>query len=107
MEPAAKSYLDDGFVFGMEGSGLEQPKVKLVNVVMEGDSLENTPQHLALVSGTFLSHALFSALAIQHGLHISHRWQCFLDGRYHLGYGLRLHLDASWWTLEVVCCTGR
>eukprot|EP01082_Thalassiosira_pseudonana_P010973 g9979.t1 g9979 contig4:992503-993389(-) len=42
----AASYLDDGFVFGLDGSGLERPKGKEANVVVEGDSLETTPQQI-------------------------------------------------------------
>ena len=35
-----KSYLDDGFIFGMEGSGIERPKGKVSQVVVEGDTTE-------------------------------------------------------------------
>jgi hypothetical protein len=63
-----RSYLDDGFVFGLDGSGLERPKGKVANVVVEGDSLETTPQQVGIVSATFLGHALFAANAI-HGLY--------------------------------------
>ena len=61
---AQKKYLEDGFVFGLDGSGLERPKGKSANVVVEGDSLETTPQQVAIVSGTFAGHALFAANAI-------------------------------------------
>ena len=64
MEESKKSYLDDGFVFGLDGSGLERPKGKEASVVVEGDSLETTPQQVAIVSGTFLGHFLFSGHAI-------------------------------------------
>ncbi len=64
-----KSFKDDGFVFGLEGSGLERPKGKVANVVVEGDSLETTPQQLAMVSGTFGVQALIAANAI-HELYI-------------------------------------
>jgi hypothetical protein len=50
----AKSFLDDGFVFGLEGSGLERPKGKVANVVVEGDDLETKPYQVAMVLGTFL-----------------------------------------------------
>lgn len=54
-----KSYLDDGFVFGLENSGLERPKGKVAQLVVEGDSLETKPYQVALVSTTFISHAAF------------------------------------------------
>lgn len=59
-----KSYLDDGFVFGLNDSGLERPKGKEASVVVEGDSLETTPQQVGIVSATFGGHALFAANAI-------------------------------------------
>mmetsp|Transcript_37341 Transcript_37341/g.57315 ORF Transcript_37341/g.57315 Transcript_37341/m.57315 type:complete len:371 (+) Transcript_37341:42-1154(+) len=55
-----KSYLDDGFVFGLEGSGLERPKGKVATLVVEGDSLETKPYQVALVSATLISHFLFA-----------------------------------------------
>ena len=61
---AQKNFLDDGFVFGLEGSGLERPKGKDANVVVEGDSLETSPQQVAIVSGTFAGHSLFAANAL-------------------------------------------
>lgn len=63
-ESSQKSYLDDGFVFGLDGSGLERPKGKGASVVVEGDSLETTPQQISIVSATFTGHALLSAAAI-------------------------------------------
>jgi hypothetical protein len=62
--PAPKTYLDDGFVFGMEGSGLTRPKGKVAQVVVEGDTLETQPYQVAAVSATMISHALFVAVAI-------------------------------------------
>jgi len=59
-----KSFQDDGFVFGLEGSGLERVKGRGANVVVEGDSLETTPQQVAMVSGTFAGQALIAANAI-------------------------------------------
>jgi len=59
-----KSYLDDGFVFGLEGSGLEKEKGKKARVVVEGDFLETTPFQLALTSATLATHASFMAYAI-------------------------------------------
>jgi uncharacterized membrane protein YbaN (DUF454 family) len=58
------SWNDDGFVFGLEGSGLERPKGRSASVVVEGDSLETQPHQVAVVSATFLSHAIFCAVAI-------------------------------------------
>jgi hypothetical protein len=64
MEESKKSYLDDGFVFGLDGSGLERPKGKQANIVIEGDSLETTPQQVGIVSATFLGQFLLAANAI-------------------------------------------
>jgi hypothetical protein len=64
VKDSQKSYRDDGFVFGLEGSGLERPKGKDANLVVEGDSLETTPQQVAIVSGTFAGQALIAANAI-------------------------------------------
>jgi len=66
IEEASKSfnYLDDGFVFGLEGSGLERPKGKTSQVVLEGDSLETQPFQVAMVSATFAAHAMFAANSI-------------------------------------------
>jgi hypothetical protein len=65
-EAASKSfnYLDDGFVFGLEGSGLERPKGKKSQVVLEGDSLETQPYQVAMVSATFAAHAMFAANSV-------------------------------------------
>lgn len=69
----SKSYLDDGFVFGLEGSGLERPKGKTAQIVVEGDNLETQPWQVAVVSGTFLGqaaialNAFFSMLEINDG----------------------------------------
>ena len=65
-EDSKKSYLDDGFVFGLDGSGLERPKGKQANIVVEGDSLETTPQQVGFVAVTFLGHALIAANAVSH-----------------------------------------
>lgn len=61
-----KSYLDDGFVFGLEGSGLERPKGKVAQVVVEGDTLASEPWQQALVASTLTSHLAFAATAISH-----------------------------------------
>ena len=65
------SYLDDGFVFGMEGSGLERPKGKQALVVVEGDDLETKDWQVAVVSATFLGHALFASSAIHEMLQVN------------------------------------
>lgn len=59
-----KTYLEDGFVFGLDGSGLDRPKGKEASVVVEGDSLETTPQQVGIVSATFAGQAFFAANAI-------------------------------------------
>lgn len=56
------AFLKDGFVFGLEGSGLDRPKGKVANVVVEGDSLETQPYQVAMVTGTFLAHAGFASI---------------------------------------------
>jgi len=55
-EPATKSWDDDGFVFGLDGSGLERPKGKVAQIVVEGDSLETTDKQRAIVWSTLLGH---------------------------------------------------
>lgn len=60
---ATKSYLDDGFVFGLEGSGLQRPKGKVPSLVVEGDSLETKPSQVIMVAATFLGHACFASYA--------------------------------------------
>jgi len=62
---AKKSYLDDGFVFGLVGSGLERPTGKVAQVVVEGDSLETTPLQRTIVWTTLIGNALFAASALQ------------------------------------------
>jgi len=52
-EDSQKSYLDDGFIFGLQGSGIDRPRGKVAQVVVEGDSLETQPWQVALVSTTF------------------------------------------------------
>merc|ERR1711966_643732 len=49
----SKSFLDDGFVFGLDGSGLERPKGKVASLVVEGDGTETTPYdgNYCIVSG--------------------------------------------------------
>lgn len=62
--PKEFAYLDDGFVFGLEGSGLERPKGKQSQLVVEGDTLETQPYQFAMVSATFASHTLFALNSI-------------------------------------------
>ena len=54
-EPQVKSWDDDGFVFGLDGSGLERPKGKVAQIVVEGDSLTTTNTQRAVVWSTFLA----------------------------------------------------
>ena len=67
-----KSYLDDGFIFGLDGSGIERPKGKVASVVVEGDSLETTTQQVGIVSATFVGHAIFGANAVHTFLSQTH-----------------------------------
>jgi len=76
---SAKSYLDDGFVFGLEGSGLERPKGKVAQVVVEGDTLASEPWQQALVASTLASHLAFGATAISH-LNAMNSGNAFLTG---------------------------
>lgn len=63
-EKAAKDWTDDGFVFGLEGSGLERPKGKTALTVVEGDTLETKPYQTAIVQATFAAHALFAGYGL-------------------------------------------
>mmetsp|Transcript_48 Transcript_48/g.105 ORF Transcript_48/g.105 Transcript_48/m.105 type:complete len:343 (+) Transcript_48:57-1085(+) len=76
---SAKSYLDDGFVFGLEGSGLERPRGKVAQVVVEGDTLASEPWQQALVASTLASHLAFCATAISH-LNAMNSGNAFLTG---------------------------
>jgi ubiquitin-conjugating enzyme E2 variant len=62
---AEKSWTDDGFVFGLEGSGLERPKGKEAVTFVEGDSLETQPYQQVIVGATFAAHAYFAATSFQ------------------------------------------
>lgn len=69
-EVESKSWDDDGFIFGLDGSGLERPKGKVAQVVVEGDSLITTNKQRAIVWSTFLGHAgilAFSFMQMQQG----------------------------------------
>jgi len=59
------SWEDDGFIFGLEGSGLERPKGKTAVTVVEGDTLETQPYQVAIVQATFAAHAGFLAFSFQ------------------------------------------
>lgn len=63
-EEKKKSYLDDGFVFGLDGSGIERPKGREASLVVEGDSLETTPYQIGVVTTTFLCHAALTAACL-------------------------------------------
>lgn len=67
-----KSYLDDGFIFGLEGSGLSRPKGKVAQVVVEGDTLETQPYQVAAVVTTFANHATIASCAIHQLLQLNH-----------------------------------
>jgi len=60
-----KTYLDDGFVFGLEGSGIERPKGKEPLLVIEGDELETKPYQVAMVVSTFAFHTFLCFTSIQ------------------------------------------
>ena len=57
---AKKTWNDDGFVFGLEGSGLERPQGKTAVVVVEGDTLETQTYQVAIVAATFAAHTYFA-----------------------------------------------
>jgi ubiquitin-conjugating enzyme E2 variant len=59
--PSTKSWDDDGFVFGLDGSGLKRPKGKVAQIVVEGDSLTTTNTQRAIVWSTLLGHAAIFA----------------------------------------------
>lgn len=59
-----KSWKDDGFVFGLQDSGLQRPKGKVAMTVVDGDSLETKPYQVIMVLVTLLGHAGFFAHAV-------------------------------------------
>lgn len=67
-----KSWSDDGFVFGLEGSGLDRPTGRTSQIVVDGDSLETTPFQRALVSVTMAGHAVFAAMALSQMMEYNH-----------------------------------
>jgi palmitoyl-[glycerolipid] 3-(E)-desaturase len=66
-----RSWTDDGFVFGLEGSGLERPKGRSASLVVEGDSLETKPYQVAMVLVTFVCHALFAVSSLSQMLEVN------------------------------------
>jgi palmitoyl-[glycerolipid] 3-(E)-desaturase len=60
-----KSWQDDGFIFGLEGSGLQRPVGKVPVLVVQGDSLETQPYQVAIVSLTLLHHAFYLVTSMQ------------------------------------------
>jgi len=70
-EAQKKSWTEDGFVFGLEGSGLDRPKGRVSQIVVEGDSLETTPYQRGLVSVTMAGHACFAAYAFSQMLEMN------------------------------------
>ncbi|MGK3759153.1 MAG: hypothetical protein ACI8RD_011470 [Bacillariaceae sp.] len=60
----AASFLDDGFVFGLEGSGLDRPKGKVSQLVVEGDTLKTTDQQRVIVWSTLLGHLSIASYSI-------------------------------------------
>ncbi|KAL7556367.1 hypothetical protein ACA910_006293 [Epithemia clementina (nom. ined.)] len=61
----SKTWKDDGFVFGLEGSGLDRPLGRTSQIVVEGDSTETEPYQQWMVALTFAGHAWFLLNAIQ------------------------------------------
>jgi ubiquitin-conjugating enzyme E2 variant len=61
---SSSAWTEDGFVFGLEGSGLQRPTGRTSQIVVEGDSLETTNWQRALVSATFVGHAVFATTAL-------------------------------------------
>jgi palmitoyl-[glycerolipid] 3-(E)-desaturase len=60
------SWKDDGFVFGLAGSGLVRPKGKVAVTVVDGDSLATQPYQVVLVVVTLAVQLICLALAVSH-----------------------------------------
>jgi palmitoyl-[glycerolipid] 3-(E)-desaturase len=62
-QPHTPSWTDDGFVYGLPGSGLDRQKsnrtTAAVTTVVKGDSLETTTTQVAIVATTLAMHAAF------------------------------------------------
>lgn len=80
-EPLSKTYLDDGFVFGLEGSGIDRPKGKVPQVVVEGDSLETKAWQVWTVWGTLMFHGALALASLSQMLALNggHAVQTFLQ----------------------------
>jgi palmitoyl-[glycerolipid] 3-(E)-desaturase len=64
--PTIISWKDDGFVFGLPGSGLARPKGKVAVTVVDGDSLVTQPYQVFLVTMTFVTQAVCFVTAVVH-----------------------------------------
>jgi palmitoyl-[glycerolipid] 3-(E)-desaturase len=64
--PTPISWKDDGFVFGLPGSGLARPKGKVAVTVVDGDSLVTQPYQVVLVTTTFVTQAVCLVTAMVH-----------------------------------------
>jgi palmitoyl-[glycerolipid] 3-(E)-desaturase len=60
------SWKDDGFVFGLAGSGLVRPKGKVAVTVVDGDSLVTQPYQVVLVAATLAIQLICLASAVSH-----------------------------------------
>jgi palmitoyl-[glycerolipid] 3-(E)-desaturase len=59
-----KSWSDDGFVFGLDGSGLERPRGRQAVTYVDGDSLETQSYQVAMVVVTMVGHAVLAAVSL-------------------------------------------
>jgi palmitoyl-[glycerolipid] 3-(E)-desaturase len=66
----AKTWNDDGFVFGLQGSGLERPKGKVSLIVVDGDTLETKLYQQVMVGMTFIAHTFFVSSSFQSLLNV-------------------------------------
>ena len=62
--PRPVSWKDDGFVYGLEGSGLDRPKGRTAQIVVEGDAIETEPYQRVMVTLTFAGHAWLLSKAL-------------------------------------------
>jgi hypothetical protein len=68
----SKSWTDDGFVFGLQDSGLSRPKGRAPKLVVENDSLITQPYQVRMVQATFAAHAFFAVSSFSHMLSLHH-----------------------------------
>jgi palmitoyl-[glycerolipid] 3-(E)-desaturase len=54
-----KSWRDDGFIYGLDGSGLQRPNGKVPVLVVEGDTLQTQPYQIVIVTVTLLHHGWY------------------------------------------------